>query len=259
MLIQTEFKTRNIQKASSQGGLGRGATVYPNANGGYAAFEAFFTPQGGISTIPCGVTNVLGNKSGEVYYLLENVPVESTTDGDVTTFTRFANLWVPCISYRGVEHYYGHIYKVADQVVCVTGNTTGYVDGHSGEYLWSKHDVSWWYEKNPYLAKLGIKNEKNLLGTWNFPCHTMTVSSLLMGKDGHVLHINADGKDYTKNYCDCSELDSKTGEDKYIAFNGRLVSLNLVGNYFIVAYNTFNGGDKRPSDGTRLDHFEIHF
>ena len=51
-----------------------------------------------------------------------------------------------------------------------------------------------------------------------------------------------------KNYCDCSELDSKAGEDKYITFNGRIVSKNLVGNLFIVSYNTFNGGDKRPSD-----------
>lgn len=254
MLIQVEYKTRHIQKATSQGGLGMGATVYPNANGGYAAYEAFFTPKGGISTIPCGVTNVLGNKSGEVYFLLENVPVESTTSGDVVTFTRFANLWVPCMSYRGVEHYYGHIYKVADQVECVTGPTTGYVDGHSGEYAWSLHDVKWWYERNPYLARYCNK-AANLLGTWNFACHTMTVSSLLMGKFGHVLHIGTSQKDYLLNYCDCSELDSKEGQRKYITFNGRIVSWNLVGNHFIVAFNTIDGGDKRPSDGTRVEHF----
>lgn len=261
MLIQVEYKTRNIQKPFSQGGLGMGATVYPNANGGYAAFEAFFTPQGGISTIPCGVTNVLGNKSGEVYFLLENVPVESTTINGVTTFTRFANLWMPCMSYRGVEHYYGHIYKVADQVECVTGPTTGYVDGHSASedraYLWSLHDVSWWYEKNPYLAKY-CKKAKNLLGTWNFACHTCTVSSLLMGKNGHILPVGTDGKDRSTNYCDGSELDGNANERKYIAFNGRIVSHNLVGNHFIVSHYTIDGGDSRPSDGTRLDHFEIY-
>lgn len=246
MLIQTEFKTRNIQSSV----LGKGATVYPS----YSAYESFFAPQGGISVLPCGITNSLGNNSGEVYYLMENVPISQSGSGDEITYT-FDDVWMPCMSYRGVEHYYGHIYKIADQVDCVTSSTTGYVDGHSGDVQYSLHDVSWWYEKNPYLAKLSIKSDKNYLGTWNFPCHIMTVSSLLMGKYGHVLHIGASGKDYTKNYCDCSELDAKAGKTKYITFNGRIVSGNLVGNHFIVAFNTIEGGDARPSDGTRLDHF----
>lgn len=250
MLIQVEFKTRNIQKSIASGGLGVGATQYPS----YSAYESFYKPQGGISVLPCGITNSLGNASGEVYYLMENVPVSQSGSGSEITYT-FGNVWMPCMSYRGVEHYYGHIYKIADQVDCMTGETTGYVEGHEDDSYWSLHDVTWWYEKNPYIAKMGISNDKNLLGTWNFPCHIMTVSSLLMGKDGHVLHIGATGKDYTKYYCDCSELDSKTGLIKYITFNGRIVSSNLVGNHFIVSYNTINGGDKRPSDGTRLDHF----
>lgn len=250
MLIQVEFKTRNIQKSISNGGLGYGATQYPS----YNAYESFFKPQGGISVLPCGITNALGNSSGEVYYLMENVPISQSGSGSEITYT-FGNVWMPCMSYRGVEHYYGHMYKIADQVDCMTGETTGYVDGHEDDSYWSLHDVTWWYEKNPYLAKLIISSDKNLLGTWNFPCHIMTVSSLMMGKNGHVLHIGATGKDYTKYYCDCSELDSKTGQKKYITFNGRIVSSTLVGNHFIVAYNTINGGDSRPSDGTRLDHF----
>ena len=170
----------------------------------------------------------------------------------------FGNVWMPCMSYRGIEHYYGHIYKVADQVVCVTGPTTGYVDGHDGDVYWSKHDVSWWYEKNPYLAKINIKSDKNFLGTWNFACHIMIVSSLLMGKDGHILHIGTKGKEGTarqENYCDCCEIDARANSNKYITFNGRIVSWYLVGNHFIVSHNTIDGGDKRPSDGTRLDHF----
>lgn len=254
MLVQVEYKTRNIQKSLSEGGLGLGATQYPNANGGYEAFEAFFAPQGGISTIPCGVTNSLGNASGEVYYLLENVPVESFKDGEAIHFSRFANIWMPCMSYRGVEHYYGHIYKIADQVECIVGPTSAYVEGHEGDRNWSKHDVTWWYEPNPFLCNY-INTEENKLGTWNFACHIMIASRLLMGENGHILHTGTVDKDRNKYYCDCSELDSRYNKRKYITFNGRIVSSNLVGNHFIVSFNTVNEGDKRPSDGTRLDHF----
>lgn len=252
MLIQVEFKTRNIQKSIASGGLGVGATRYPS----YTAYESFFSPQGGISCIPCGVTNSLGNKSGEVYYLMENVPISQTKDDSGNISYTFGNVWMPCMSYRGIEHYYGHLYKIADQVDCMTGETTGYVEGHEDDNYWSLHDVTWWYEKNPYLAKNGvISMDRNKLGTWNFPCHIMNVSSLLMGKHGHVLHIGADGKDYGKNYCDCSELDASPNRIKYVTFNGRIVSFTLVGNHFIVSHNIDNGNSRRPSDGTRVDHF----
>ena len=250
MLIQVEYKTRQIQKPIAFGGLGPGATVYPS----YAAYESFFKPQRGISVLPCGITNALGNNSGEVYYLMENVPISFGTNGNDSSYS-FANVWMPCMSYRGVEHYYGHIYKIVDQVECVTGPTTGYLSGHDGDVYYSLHSVQYWYEKNPYSAKLGIRKEENLLGTWNFACHITTVSSLLMGESGHILPIGTDGKDYAMNYCDGCEIDAFPGKSKYITFNGRIVSGQLVGNLFVVSVNTTDGGDARPSDGTRLDHF----
>ena len=251
MLIQTEYKTRNIQKSIATGGLGVGATRYPS----YEAYESFFKPQRGISCLPCGITNCLGNHSGEVFFLMQNVPVSQSGTGDEITYT-FGNVWMPCMSYRGVEHYFGHIYKIADQVDCQMSGNTGYVPGHDGEAAWALRNVTYWYEKNPYLAKLGISNkQENLLGTWNFPCNIKTVSSLMMGKYGHVLHINASGTDYNKYYCDCSEINNNAGLKKYITFNGRIVSGSLVGNHFLVSVNTIDGEDARPSDGTRLDHF----
>ena len=250
MLIQVEYKTRNIQKAILDGGLGNGATVYPS----YTAYESFFKPQRGISVLPCGTTISLGNNSGEVYYLMENVPISQSQNGDSISYS-FGNVWMPCMSYRGVEHYYGHLYKVADQVECVTGPTVGYWDGHDEDEYYSVHDVQYWYEKNPYLAMFEIKKMENLLGTWRFPCHITTVSSLLMGEYGHILPIATDGKDYSRNYCDCCEIDAREGESKYITFNGRIVSGRFVGNLFVVSVNTTDGGDARPSDGTRYDHF----
>lgn len=251
MLIQVEFKTRNIQKPLSSGGMGVGATVYPS----YEAYESYFKPQRGISCIPCGVTNSLGNNTGEVYYLMSNVPISQTSD-DNGIYYRFGDVWMPCMSYRGVEHYYGHIYKIVDQVNCLASNTNEYVDGHEGDGYYSIRNIEYWYERNPYVAKLEkISKDKNYLGCYSFASYIMTVKSLMFGEDGHILHIATEGKNYNKNYCDCCELIGPENKQTYITFNGRIVSGSLVGNHFIVAANTVYGTDTRPSDGTRLDHF----
>ena len=251
MLIQVEYKTRNIQKSISSGGLGVGATVYPD----YNSYEAYFKPQRGISCIPCGVTNSLGNKSGEVYFLMKNVPVASTGSGETIEYKRFADVWMPCMSYRGIEHYFGHIYKITDQINVKASPTGDYIEGHEGDSYYIINEVSYFYQSNPYLVD-NKENEKNKLGTYTIATNIMCVSSLMMGENGHVLHVKTDGKDWNTNYCDCCEISvSNPTKLKYITFNGRIVSSNLVGNHFLVAYDYADGSSTRPSDGTRIDHF----
>lgn len=82
----------------------------------------------------------------------------------------------------------------------------------------------------------------------------MCVSSLLLGKEAHILHIDTIDKNYNNNYCDCSEF-SPSSKLKYLTFNGRIVSGQLVGFHFIVGYDNADGTSVRPSDGTRLNHF----
>ena len=253
VLAQIEFKTRNIQKSIEEGGLGMGATVYPN----YAAYEKYFSPQRGISCIPCGITNVLGNKSGEVYFKMVNVPVEATGSGASAEYTRWGDVWMPVMSYRGIENFYGHIYKIADQVDVICKTTGNYVDGHEGQFGYEIFDIEYYYEPNPYLTDTIYSTEKKIGEKYTFSANIMCVKSLLLGENAHILHTGTSSdKDYTKNYCDCSEYDGNNGDKaKYITFNGRLVSKNLVGFHFIVAIDYADGSSVRPSDGTRLDHF----
>ena len=90
MLSMVEFRNRDIRAV-----LGKGATVYPS----YDAYENYFVDShgvglGGLSVIPCGVTNSLGNGSGTVYYKMPQVPVTHSNDGSNHSYT-FADVWMP--------------------------------------------------------------------------------------------------------------------------------------------------------------------
>lgn len=252
ILAQIEYKTRKIRKPISSGGLGYGATTYPD----YNAYEAFFKPQRGISVLPCGVTNSLGNNSGEVYYRLKNVPVESSGSGESISYNRFADVWVPCMSYRGVEHFYGDNYKIVDQINLLCEKTDKYVDGHEGDSYWRLQKSTYYYEHNPYLTSNSEKDDSRKLGSYEFPSGIMCASGLLLGEEANVLHTDAKNKDYTQNYCCCAEQTYTYNKElNYITFNGRIVSAQLVGWHFICGVNKVDGDDARPSDSTRIDHF----
>lgn len=250
ILMMVEFKTRRIRKAISDGGLGMGATVYPN----YNAYEAFFKPNRGISCIPCGVTNALGNNSGEVYYLMQDVPVSCTGTFDNCVFTRYADVWMPCMSYRGVENFYGHIYKIADGLKVKLAETDEYLDGHEGENLYRIIDVKYYYESNPYLSD-NRANDKNYIGGGVFCPNIKCTKSVLMGELGHVLPIDCSNNDHCDDqyYCECTEMYPISNNVlHYPTFNGRIVSGSYLGYNFIAVIYPINSGT-RPSDGTRLD------
>ena len=246
ILCQVEFKTRNFQSTE----LGKGASVYPD----YNAYESYFnrgsfTGQNGISCLPCGVTNTLGNKSGEVYYLMKNVPVESSGTDEQITYTKWGNVWMPCMSYRGVEHFWGHIYKIADGIDIKMGSRIGYASGYEGDYYYGIYPLTYYYEKNPYRFQY---IQETSLGTFEFCPIICTINSLLMGPNGHILPIGASTKDYEYNYCDCVEIVSEN-TTMYATYNGRIVSGELNGINFIVGNNSIDSKDARPSDGTRID------
>ncbi|MDD7520511.1 MAG: hypothetical protein PUK26_00265, partial [Lachnoclostridium sp.] len=244
ILSSVEFKTRNIQDAINkesprEGGLGWGATVYPN----YEAYEAYFSYRG-TACIPNGVTNNLGNHSGEVYYRMYQVPVEFSGSLDSPSFDRFANVLIPVMSYRGVENFYGHLYSTADQISlsCV-------------DLGWENRRVNYWYQRNPFKCKTDISEYENL-GQYEFESTIKTISGILMGFDGHILPVKTARQNYSLGYCDCSEIAASTdGSIQGISFNGRLASKTLVGRNFIVSFWKDNERANRASESSRLCAF----
>ena len=90
---QAAFTNAKTVEGFMQGGLGNGVSTISSGNwnsfNGYRPF------------IPCGITNCLGNHSGEVYLTLPS----GLGGGTVA---------VP--SYRGIENFFGHIWKFADGI-----------------------------------------------------------------------------------------------------------------------------------------------
>ena len=242
MLSMVEFRNRDIRAA-----LGVGATVYPS----YDAYENYFVDshgvgRGGLSVIPCGVTNSLGNGSGTVYYKMPQVPVTHSNNGSNHSYT-FADVWMPCVSYRGVEHFYGHLYKIADQVTIKSKNT-----GVSNPTFGNKnlYDVTYWYHRNPFTAS-EERLDDDIIWNGQFTPAIAVNSKLLFGYDGHILPIEcANGIYNGRHYADCAEY-SDNIDAGYATFNGRIVSGSLVGRSFIVSvYDSTSPG--RANDGTRI-------
>lgn len=103
-LYELEYANRNVQldynaaltaEGYKQGGLGVGVTGVNGTN--WNTFNGYYP------LVPCGVTAVLGNKSGVVNYTITGFP-----GGDIT-------VQVP--SYRGLESPYGDIWEWEDGIL----------------------------------------------------------------------------------------------------------------------------------------------
>jgi hypothetical protein len=256
MLAFVEFAKRDFQKPIqvknpndvTNGGMGLGSSFYPS----YDAHANFYTPYGGISLLPAGITNNLGNKTGEVYFKIQNAPVESTGDKGTFVINRYDNVWMPVMSYRGVEQYYGHIYKIADQINVIAQATGNYAPGHEGESIYQITDISYYYEPNPYLTN-GVANPAKKIWQGQFQGYAC-ITKMLLGELGHILPIDAKEFNYSIGFCDATEILPQGAVVLYITLEGRVVSKYLCGPLFIVAHN-YDSGAPRASDGTRLDHF----
>lgn len=99
-LITAEYATRNHQAAINnlltaqgfkQGCLGTGPTNLASAE--WSTFNAYYP------AYPCGSTNSLGNKTGEVAIILQNFPTAGLTRETQAN------------SYRGVENFFGDIWE----------------------------------------------------------------------------------------------------------------------------------------------------
>lgn len=252
-----EYSTRNIQvpvtnvktvEGYTTGGLGFGATRYPD----YASYEKYFSPQGGNAFLPNGLTNKLGNNSGEVVFLLKNVPINSTGTGADAIYTQWGDVYVTVNSYRGIENFYGHLYKIVDNIDSRITNLGGGI--RRNEY---------YYQSNPYLTNdSDNKQGYTKIGDYSFNSSIRVVKNLMWGENAHILPINEGGEGtpaYSTYYADCVEhvtgWNGNTGEFKYLTYNGRAVSALLVGFLFSVIVIDMASDRFRTSDTVRLQYF----
>lgn len=236
MLCLIEYKNRNIQETA----LGVGATFCI-----YEPHIQFFGQDNhSLSCLPCGITNSLGNNSGFVYYKQQNVPT-SYSDGVLGDYSDY---WIPCMSYRGVEHFYGHLYDVMPQVRVDQARVND-SEQPSGLPTGKRvYDVTYHYCSNPFY--IGVKTPINL-GTYRFCCDIMPYNRLLLGDDVHLLPIDAANYGlYDKYYADCVEYSGGSVSNKVLRVNGRTVSGTLCGIGF---FSTYFGNVVEDSQCVRLD------
>ncbi len=117
-LITIEYATRHHQAAQNdtltpegfkQGALGVGATDL--SSGDWSSFNSYFP------LFNCGLTNSLGNSTGEVAVVLQDFP---TTGNSRTT---------QVMSYRGIESFFGDIWEWTNGINIneVNGDITAYI------------------------------------------------------------------------------------------------------------------------------------
>lgn len=254
VLYIVEYATTDAQKpfmsnnasGYKQGGTGMGSTVYPS----YEAFEKFWAPQGGITVLPNGSTICLGNNTGQVFYKMTNVPL------DVSLSSR-GDVWMPILSYRGVEQFYGHAYKIIDQA-----NFWTYLDDNDVKVS------EFWYQPNPYrLSDVNIDGYK-YMGNQFTVQHAVGegtfVEEMVFTEDNNMYSVIAksakatldDGTKYGGDFAEnLLHNATKTPQVYYQTFNGRIVSGSIVGLFFSCALYPAVGQIKRTSDTTRLDHY----
>jgi len=257
-LMTVEYATRNIRQpimpndvnGLRQGGLGKGATVYPD----YQYYESYFSPQGGTAAHPNGITNELGDNSGEVYFRLKNVPVRPLNGSNqpVEPVER-KDVLVPVNSYRGIEGIYGQLYSIVDNVDVLVTNLT---------YPLKRNTYA--YQPNPYLTNdSDNKDSYKILGSWEFNSSIHVLTNLKWGRDGHILPIGSGSNAasaYQNYYCCAVEHTGAWNGNiqtkwKFEAFAGRFVSDVLVTPLFSVAVIDVNSNRARTSDSVRLQYF----
>lgn len=248
ILSTVEYKTKNIQ--DDVAGLGHGATTMPN----YDAFKQWCINET-ESILPCGVTNSLGNASGAVYMLAKKVPVSVSgfyPDANPDTFDR-ADVWVPCVSYRGVEHYWGHLYKTLAQLLIVAKATGNKVNGKD------VNNVQYYYNNNPYRQDTTDIEPITVDGV---ATHTVEIAGYVYGMEGHILPnaSNVTGRYVSgTDYCDCVEIYNRSDMPYQADVNGSLINLNFSGRNMIVSAFPPDGKNEkvRNSNGTRITYVGI--
>lgn len=213
-LFVVEYATLNTQKTVntekdasgfSQGGLGNGVTTWD--------WAAWSNHNGNHPLIPCGVTNKLGNNSGEVAFQI--------------TLSDNTNKEFKVARYRGVENPFGHVWQWTDGLnFRISANTSAGGDGLSRIFTCS----------DP--AKFSDTGYDGYKYIGDAPRANGYMKDIVFGEDGDIVPISTGGSatTYFCNYWYTSIPDS--GESlRGVLFSGYASSGANVGLASADSYN----------------------
>ena len=213
---QTAFNAEPTVEGFKQGGLGDGVTTL---NG-----TKWFTFNGYYPTVPCGVTNSLGNATGVVKHTL---PAEYDP----------LNVQVDVPSYRGIENPFGHIWQWADGVLInIQADDSG---GRSIAYSC----------EDPALYASTIGDGYHEAG--DIPRAGGYVKEVLFGDKGHILPKSggASSSTYFADYIYTSVPDTGTSL-RGVLFGGYAYLGSDAG--FACSYSNVSPADALANIGSRL-------
>ena len=176
-LFVVEYATLNTQKpvntekdanGFSQGGLGNGVTTWD--------WTAWSNHNSNYPFIPCGVTNKLGNNSGEVAFQI------TLSDNSTREFK--------VARYRGVENPFGHVWQWTDGLnLRISANTSAGGDGLSRIFTCS----------DP--AKFSDTGYDGYKYIGDAPRAEGYMKDIVFGEDGDIVPISTGGST-TTYFCD---------------------------------------------------------
>jgi hypothetical protein len=196
-LFVVEYATRKSQKDISStttvggyktGGLGAGVTtVQSNAWSSYNGYNPF---------VPCGVSDNLGNGSGQIAYAVPSSAVGET----------WATVQVP--RYRGIENPFGDLWKQTDgiKVVVEAGGTTS---GESKVYVCYTPSL---YNSNSDTNGYTYIGNEARSGGW--------IKEIIFGSDGD-LTCSVNGGGNSSYYTDQSYVNNSSAGYRSVRFGGR--------------------------------------
>lgn len=197
-LFVIEYATRNCQTAFNpqpdangykQGGLGNGCTTLNGTKWQeYNADNPF---------IPCGITNSLGNSTGEVEFTMPSEYDDTTPK-------------VKVCSYRGIENPFGHIWSIADGCLCLIQSN----DDGSRSLFFTCDD--------PALYGSSTENLANYRCHGELPRTAGYIKTLIGGEYGQNIPSEVgNGSSSTAYYCDYFYMSlPSTGESLRCAMFG---------------------------------------
>lgn len=226
-LFAVEYCTFNSQEAFNaeltsegfhQGGLGEGVTTLDggkwNTFNGYNPF------------IPCGTTNSLGNRTGEVNYTL--------TAGTYETNAKV----VKVNSYRGVELPFGHVWKWTDGCkVLVQSEAAGGVS----RFLVCTDPTNY----------SSANSDANYLERGNLPRTNGYVKEIILGEHGEIMPLSIGGGS-TTYFCDYfyTSVPSSGTDVRGVLFGG--IARNGANAGFVCAYTHDAPSTADANIGSRL-------
>lgn len=222
-LITIEYATRNHQGAVNaattaegykQGALGTGPTDI--SSGDWSTFNGYYP------LYDCGLTNSLGNNTGEVPVTLQDFPTSGLTKATQVN------------SYRGVENFFGDIWEWTNGVNIDNGASIARV----------------------YAANASKKSDSDFLGYRTLgvvPQANGYIAGIIFGEEGDILPSNISGGSSTTYFSDYFYQNFASKELKGLLFGGVASNGSAAGSACVSSY--YAPSTANAAIGSRLCFF----